>query len=78
MLYNKSDIEDGSKSVEELNGRLEIENARKEREIGVAKCSALTGEGIWEGIDQLIDIFERRKTGSHLFPDIMDKSQDKS
>lgn len=70
MLYNKSDLGDKSRSIEELNVRLEIENARKDREIAVSKCSAINGDGIWEGIDQLITIFEKRKNGAHLFPDL--------
>lgn len=71
MLYNKCDIADKSKTTEELNERLEVDNARKEREVAVSRTSAVLGEGIWEGIDELIQIFERRKNGNHLFPDIL-------
>jgi len=57
--------------VEELNVRLDVDGARKEREIATNKCSAVKGEGIWEGIDLLIEIFEKRKNGAHLFPDLI-------
>ena len=41
LLYNKSDMLDKSRSVEELNVRLDVDGARKEREIAVNKCSAI-------------------------------------
>ncbi len=50
MLFNKSDIEE-HKTKEELGGRLELEAARKERDIIVQECSGKTGDGIWEGLD---------------------------
>lgn len=79
MLYNKSDLGEGiSKSNEELSTRFELDKARQEREVAVSRCSALMGEGIWEGIDMLIDIFERRKNGQHLFPDPVPSSADQS
>ena len=68
LLFNKVDDVLKSKSTEELSARLEVEQAREEREIAISRCSAKLGEGIWEGIDMLIDIFERRKNGQHLFP----------
>lgn len=44
-----------------MNTRLEIESVALEREVRVQECSALNGQGIWEGIDQLILMFEERK-----------------
>ena len=60
LFYNKKDMGPASKSSEELNGRLEIENLRKDqgRQILIQETSAMTGAGIWEGIDRLLVMFE--------------------
>ena len=34
------------------------------------QCSAVTGEGVWEGMDKLIAVFENRRQGKHLFPQL--------
>jgi GTPase SAR1 family protein len=68
LLFNKCDDALNAKSNEELSARLELDKAKEEREIAISRCSAKMGEGIWEGIDLLIDIFDRRKNGAHLFP----------
>jgi small GTP-binding protein len=59
IYYNKSDLKCMGK--DELNKRLEIEELSQEREVAFQECSALTGDGIWEGVDRLIAMFEERK-----------------
>jgi hypothetical protein len=56
-------LKDQCKNREELNARLEIDELSNEREISVQECSAVDGNGIWEGIDKLILMFEERKAG---------------
>lgn len=46
-----------------MDARLEIDQLALEREVRVQECSALNGQGIWDGIDQLILMFEERKNG---------------
>ena len=65
LFYNKKDIKERSKSAQELNQRLEVEEYQKERSISVQDCSALTGEGIWEGLDKLIILFDEQLNLPH-------------
>ena len=59
LMYNKKDMEGQSKTSEELSGRLEIEYLREQgRQVIIQECSAMTGAGIWEGVDRLIAMFE--------------------
>jgi GTPase SAR1 family protein len=64
LYYNKQDLGEKCKSKEEINGRLDIETMRLEREIHVQECSALNGVGVWEGVDKLVSIFEDKKMTS--------------
>jgi hypothetical protein len=43
IYYNKKDLVDKSKSIQELNTRLDIETISQERDIAVQECSALNG-----------------------------------
>jgi hypothetical protein len=61
-------LKERAKTAEELNTRFELEAFSKERQICYEECSGLSGQGIWEGIDKLIAIFETSRDGSHLFP----------
>ena len=57
IYYNKCDLVGKCMSKEELNTRLGIENVSIEREVAFQDCSALNGQGIWEGMDRLIVMF---------------------
>lgn len=61
LFYNKRDLGDQCKEQEELNTRLDLKDISQQREIAVQACSAVTGEGIWEGMDQLLLMFEGEK-----------------
>ena len=69
LLYNKSDLP-SHMSPELLNTRLDVLKAQETREVFTEQCSAVTGEGVWEGIDKLIAVFENRRQGKHLFPQL--------
>ena len=58
IMINKSDIEDKI-PLEEITKKLDIELLQKERVVHHQPCSALTGEGIWEGLSFLIDLFDK-------------------
>lgn len=57
IYYNKCDIEEKCRKKEELNSRLDIASLSDEREVAFQECSALTGLGVWEGVDRLISMF---------------------
>lgn len=61
ILYNKKDLTSKTKSQEYLNSKLDVDTLKKDREIVMEDCSAISGTGIWEGIDKLIAVFEGKQ-----------------
>ena len=47
-------------SLEELIERMDVGELSADRVINFQECSASTAEGIWEGLNTLLEIFERR------------------
>ena len=58
VMINKSDIE-GRMPLDEIYQKLDIELLIKERVVLCQECSALSGNGIWEGMSSLIDLFDK-------------------
>ena len=46
--------------LQELILKMQIEELSKTRIVNFQECSAMTQDGIWEGITTLIEIFERQ------------------
>lgn len=59
LMFNKIDLDEQRMSLEELILKMDVEELSKNRIINFQECSALTQEGIWEGITQLTEIFDR-------------------
>jgi signal recognition particle receptor subunit beta len=51
VFFNKSDLAPAAKNPEYLATKLDLENLAKSRPIIAQQCSAVSGNGIWEGID---------------------------
>ena len=49
-MFNKIDLDEQRMSLEELILKMDVEELSKNRIINFQECSALTQEGIWEGI----------------------------
>ena len=67
-MFNKIDLNENRMTLEELILKMDVEQLSHNRVINFQECSALTGEGIWEGITTMIEIFERTdpaKTSGH-------------
>jgi len=67
LMFNKIDLEDERMTLSELIQTMDVEDLSRNRVINFQECSALTGEGIWEGLTSIIEIFDRTdpsKTGS--------------
>ena len=60
LMFNKIDLEDQRMGLEELIQKMDIEQLSQNRVINFQECSAMTGEGIWEGLNIMLEIFERR------------------
>lgn len=58
-MFNKIDLSDNRMTLEELIEKMDVEQLSHGRVINFQECSAMTGEGIWEGITTMIEIFER-------------------
>ena len=58
-MFNKIDLADKRMPLEEIIQKIDVEELSKNRVINFQECSAMTGEGIWEGLTTLIEIFER-------------------
>ena len=66
LMFNKIDLADQRIPLEEIIQKIDVEELSQNRVINFQECSAMTGEGIWEGLTTLIEIFERTdpsKTG---------------
>lgn len=63
LYYNKQDLLGKCKSKEELNTRLAVGEISQQREVSLQECSAISGIGIWEGLDKLILILQDSKKG---------------
>jgi len=59
LMFNKIDLVDQRVPLVELIQKIDVEQLSQNRVINFQECSAMTGEGIWEGITSLIEIFER-------------------
>ena len=59
-MFNKIDLNEERMTLEELIKKMDVEQMSHNRVINFQECSALTGEGIWEGLTTLIEIFERQ------------------
>ena len=59
IMINKCDVED-KVPLEEITKKLDIELLQKDRVVHHQQCSALTGEGIWEGLSFLVDLFDKQ------------------
>lgn len=57
-MFNKIDLPERIPLVE-LIQKIDVEQLSQNRVINFQECSAMTGEGIWEGITSLIEIFDR-------------------
>ena len=60
LMFNKIDLTEQRMSLEELIQKMDVEELSANRVINFQECSAATGEGIWEGLNILLEIFERR------------------
>ena len=58
-MFNKIDLADQRIPLEEIIQKIDVEELSQNRVINFQECSAMTGEGIWEGLTTLIEIFER-------------------
>lgn len=70
-MFNKIDLTEERMSLEELIQKMDIEELSANRIINFQECSASTGEGIWEGLNIMLEIFERRDL---LRPSVQAKS----
>ena len=57
VLANKQDIA-GSMSVTEVSEALALTNL-KNRQWTISKCSAITGDGLTEGLDWLVNVVKK-------------------
>ena len=60
LLFNKIDLKEQRMPIEELILKMNIEELSKSRIVNFQECSALSQEGIWEGVTTMIEIFERQ------------------
>ena len=60
LMFNKIDLTEERMSLEELIERMDVGELSADRVINFQECSASTAEGIWEGLNTLLEIFERR------------------
>lgn len=60
LMFNKIDLTEERMPLEELISKMDIEELSQNRVINFQECSARTGEGIWEGLNIMLEIFERR------------------
>ena len=59
IMLNKCDLENRL-PLEEILKKLDLDLLSKERQVHCQECSALSGDGLWEGISFLIDIFDKQ------------------
>ena len=59
IMINKCDLE-SRQPLDEILKKLDLEILSKERQVHCQECSALSGEGLWEGLACLVDIFDKQ------------------
>ena len=59
LMFNKIDLAEQRMTLEELIFQMDVEELSENRVINFQECSAQTGDGIWEGLNILLEIFER-------------------
>eukprot|EP00347_Sterkiella_histriomuscorum_P002773 403366854 len=61
IYFNKQDLTDQLITQEEIEQILDLQSEEQNRTICAQCCSAFNGQGIWDGIDQIIKTYEDNK-----------------
>ncbi|XP_046802723.1 ADP-ribosylation factor 6-like [Lucilia cuprina] len=64
IFFNKQDLTGGVLKQHQIVDLLDLRNALDYHECIVQECCALTGEGVWEGLEKLMHMYEHRKMKS--------------
>ena len=57
LMLNKKDLETRM-TPDEIEASLNLEKWFRDRTVRSQQCSAKTGEGIWEGLNQILELWD--------------------
>lgn len=69
IFVNKQDLGSSSSTLnqQEIAELLDLRNATTYHSWAVQECCAMTGDGVWEGLQKLVQMYEERKAKSRLY-----------